>query len=137
MRKKSSAHYAERGSEAERSFTGFDTRSVSDPLNRSLLPSDRSDLASQPSDLPGDDRRGEAAPLGVRLFVFFARPLSAYWVLNGAVLVAGVIETTLTGHFAKEAFSAAGVLIGVTRVLAAVKDVPPWPWSDPDDDGHD
>jgi hypothetical protein len=50
------------------------------------------------------------------------------WALCAAAIIVGVLGWLFAGRAPWVGFGAAGVIAGVTQLVARVKGIPAWPW---------
>lgn len=61
----------------------------------------------------------------------FPRVLVPLWLLGAAALAGGVVEWLFLGGLPWEGVVAAMTIAGVTKLVADVRGLPAWPWSEP------
>ena len=62
---------------------------------------------------------------------YVVHPLSFLWLIFAVLIVGGIVEWVFLDRLPWEAFGGAGVVAGVTRIVAHVKGIPAWPWQTP------
>ena len=64
-----------------------------------------------------------------RIVPYLWHPLGVLWLLVAAAIAGGIIEWVFFDRTPWEGFGAALAIAGVVQVVAYVKDIPAWPWS--------